>query len=77
MNTASTVSPSTVGIIIGLSFGIPMGMLYVWVQLAWRSVKGAKDLTSAAQRTAWSRSRQAIIFALLLAIGTAFMLGHH
>jgi hypothetical protein len=77
VNNASTMSPSTVGIIIGLCFGVPAGMLYVWVQLAWRSVKGARDLTSAAQRTAWSRSRQAIVFGLLLIIGTAFMIGHH
>jgi ABC-type antimicrobial peptide transport system permease subunit len=63
------------GILTGLVFGFPAGVLFAAVRAAWGDHKSARDKAVAAGRMKWRLSGQGLLLAFLLAVGVALALG--
>jgi hypothetical protein len=68
-------SPVAVGVLIGILVGFPGGMLYGAVRRAWTDFSGAKKAVPGARKLALSRTREALVFGLLLAVVGAVAIG--
>lgn len=63
------------GLLAGMVFGFPAGVLWAVVRAAWGDHKSARDKASAAGRAKWRLSGQGLILVFLLAVGAALALG--
>jgi hypothetical protein len=72
-------SPIIVGVLVGIVVGFPGGVLYANVRRAWTDLSGARKAVPGARKIALSRTREALILGVLLAItlGVAIGLARH
>jgi hypothetical protein len=72
---AMSVSPIVVGVLIGIVVGFPGGVLYAIARRSWTDVAGAKKAVPTARRTAFTRTREAVILCFALAVVGAVAIG--
>ena len=63
------------GLLVGLVGGAFGGMVLASVKRAWSDVGTARAGVPKARKTAWGRTKQAVLLCFLLAIGVALALG--
>ena len=68
-------SPIIVGVLIGIAVGFPGGVLYASARRAWTDLSGARKAIPVARRIAFTRTREALILGVLLAIATGVAIG--
>ena len=68
-------SPIIVGVLIGIAVGFPGGMLYASARRAWTDLSGARKAIPGARKIAFTRTREALILGILLAIATGIAIG--
>lgn len=71
MSVTSTVA----GVLIGLVVGFPAGVLYAVARRGWTDLAGAKKAVPTARKTAYNRTREALLLGGLLAIVGAVAIG--
>jgi hypothetical protein len=70
-----SVSPIVVGVLIGIVVGFPGGVLYAMARRGWTDLGGAKRAVPTARKTAFTRTREALILGFALAVVGAVAIG--
>jgi hypothetical protein len=73
--TATHLSPAVIGVLIGLIVGFPAGALYASARRSWSDLSGARKAIPIARKTAWTRTRQAVVLGFALAVVAAIGIG--
>jgi hypothetical protein len=68
-------SPIVVGVLIGIVVGFPGGVLYAAARRSWADYSGAKKTTAGVRKTAFTRTREALVLGFFLAIVGAVAIG--
>ena len=68
-------SPIIVGVLIGIAVGFPGGVLYASARRAWTDLSGARKAVPVSRKIAFTRTREAVILGVLLAIATGVAIG--